>query len=256
MSTKDDTFVSNTAIKRLLSDIKIIMKNPLDSQGIYYMHDEENVLKGYAMIMGPADTDYENGYYFFEITYPGDYPHSPPLFKYHTNDGVMRFNPNLYRNGKVCLSVLNTWRGEGWTSCQTISSILLTVCSILCTDPLLNEPGIAKNHRDCAPYNEILRFKNIEIAIYQMLKDGSSYFNNRLFNRFKPIMEAKFTENYENILNKVLENHKKTPKPVELKTNLYGLVILVDYSKLLTNIKSLRRLCACPSKKNKKVDES
>ena len=31
---------------------------------------------------------------------------------YLTNDGNTRFHPNLYRNGKVCLSVLNTWRGK------------------------------------------------------------------------------------------------------------------------------------------------
>ena len=46
---------------------------------------------------------------------------------YLTNDGKTRFNPNLYRNGKVCISLLNTWKGEQWTSCQTIESILLSL---------------------------------------------------------------------------------------------------------------------------------
>ena len=27
----------------------------------------------------------------------------------------VRFNPNLYSDGKVCLSLLGTWHGEGWT---------------------------------------------------------------------------------------------------------------------------------------------
>ena len=30
---------------RLLQDIKEIMKNPLESQGIYYKHDESDMLK-------------------------------------------------------------------------------------------------------------------------------------------------------------------------------------------------------------------
>ena len=30
-------------IKRLVQDIKTIKKNPLDSQGIYYKHDEDNI---------------------------------------------------------------------------------------------------------------------------------------------------------------------------------------------------------------------
>ena len=46
-----------------------IFKNPLTDNGIYYCHDEEDILKGYAMIMGPEGTPYFGGYYFFEFSY-------------------------------------------------------------------------------------------------------------------------------------------------------------------------------------------
>ena len=40
--------------------------------------------------------------------------------------------------------VLNTWKGEQWTGCNTIKSILLILCSLLNDDTaLLNEPGIS-----------------------------------------------------------------------------------------------------------------
>ena len=90
-------FISNSTAKRLLHDVKSIIKNPLEDQGIYYRHDETNILKGYAMIIGPTDTVYSYGYYLFEIDYPDNYPHAPPLFTYHTNDCVTRFNPEMVK---------------------------------------------------------------------------------------------------------------------------------------------------------------
>ena len=53
--------------KRLLKDVVDIMKNSLSSQGIYYFHDENNFKKGYAFILGPEETLYENGIYFFKF---------------------------------------------------------------------------------------------------------------------------------------------------------------------------------------------
>ena len=71
-------FISKETISRLLRDVKQIMTNPLTENGIYYVHDDTEMLQGYAMIVGPEDTPYFGGYYFFEINYPIDYPHSPP----------------------------------------------------------------------------------------------------------------------------------------------------------------------------------
>ena len=35
--------------------------------------------------------------------------------------GKVRFNPNLYNDGKVCLSILGTWAGPG-RACQMLSA--------------------------------------------------------------------------------------------------------------------------------------
>lgn len=55
----------------------------------------------------------------------------------------MRFNPNLYNCGKVCLSLLGTWSGETWnpevsSMSQVINSILFL---IFVEEPYFNEPG-------------------------------------------------------------------------------------------------------------------
>ena len=162
--------VSPSTIKRLARDVKEIMKNPLEENGIYYMHSETDMLHGQALIVGPTETPYAYGYYYFDIRFPTNYPQSPPVFTYDTNDGMTRFNPNLYKNGKVCISVLNTWRGEQWSPCQTISSILLSVCTVLNNKPLLNEPGIKETDPDFLNYNKIITYKNFSIGIIGMLE--------------------------------------------------------------------------------------
>ena len=162
--------IDSSTIKRLAKDVKYLLKNPLDSENIYYKHDENNILKGYALIIGHENTPYEFGFYFFQFDFPSNYPFSPPVVTYLTNDGKMRYNPNLYINGKVCLSILNTWTGEGWTSCQSIYSVLLTLSSILNNNPLLNEPGIKENNNNIYNYNLLLSYKNIEFTIIKQFE--------------------------------------------------------------------------------------
>ena len=55
------------------------------------------------------------GIYEFDIEFPPSYPTVPPLVTFKTTaGGRVRFNPNLYACGKVCLSLLGTWLGEKW----------------------------------------------------------------------------------------------------------------------------------------------
>ena len=192
------TFISKETKNRLLKDIKHIIKNPLTDQGIYYSHDDSDMLKGYAMIVGPSDTPYFGGFYFFEFTYPYDYPHTPPKVKYCTNGNGIRFNPNLYICGKVCVSLLNTWRGDQWTSCQTISTVLLTLCTLLCEDPLLNEPGVNYGHKDMNNYNEIIEFSNLNIAVCDIVNKKKGIYQ-PFFDLFYPFIKENFNINYDKL---------------------------------------------------------
>jgi len=230
--------VSKESIMRLLKDVKQIIQNPLTDNGIYYVHDDTEMLKGYAMIVGPSDTPYFGGFYFFKFTYPVDYPHSPPSVTYCTNADNIRFNPNLYKCGKVCISLLNTWRGEQWTSCQTISTVLLTLCTLLCKNPLLNEPGVSKNHPDCISYNKIIEYKNIDVAIMQMYVKKPGVFLEE-FTMFYPYLKENFIKKRDKILEtlKLKANDKSLNE--NLTTGLYGMVVNVDYPKLLETFENV-----------------
>ena len=236
------TFVSKDTIARLLKDVKQILKNPLTENGIYYIHDDTDMLKGYALIIGPSDTPYFGGNYFFELNYPTDYPHSPPKVKYWTNANNIRFNPNLYACGKVCVSLLNTWRGDQWTSCQTISSVLLTLCTLLCSDPLLNEPGVDKKHNDMNSYNEIIEFANIDIAVCDIIEKKESVFM-PFFENFYPFIKENFIQNYYKLLataNKKNDEFKN--QVVNFKTGYYSMNVNVDYNKLIKRLESYKEL--------------
>jgi ubiquitin-conjugating enzyme E2 Z len=231
MSDNKNAVISKEAIGRLLRDVKNIMRNPLVDNGIYYVHDDEDLLKGYAMIVGPSETPYFGGFYFFEFNYPYDYPHSPPGVKYMTNGDNIRFNPNLYVNGKVCISLLNTWRGEQWTSCQSISTVLLNLCTLLCKDPLLNEPGVSKTHSDFANYTKIVEYKNIEIAVLRMVKRDTTSFCEQ-FNVFYPNLKENFVKNNDAILKYLEAKANNEIAPEKITTSMYGMVTVIDYKKL------------------------
>ena len=47
----------------------------------------------------------------------------------------MRFNPNLYNCGKVCLSLLGTWSGPGWDpKASTLLQVLVSIQSLIMVD--------------------------------------------------------------------------------------------------------------------------
>ena len=236
------TIISKDTISRLLKDVKHIFKNPLTENGIYYIHDDSDMMKGYALIIGPSDTPYFGGNYFFEITYPSDYPHSPPKVKYCTNGNNIRFNPNLYKCGKVCISLLNTWRGDQWTSCQSISTVLLTLCTLLCNNPLLNEPGVLPSHNDIKPYNEIILFSNLDIAVCDIImKKPGIYIE--FFNLFYPYIKEIFNQNYNNhiefVKNKLNENNSMSKTIV---TNIYQMSLNIDYSKIIIKLNKSKHI--------------
>ena len=228
------TFISKETITRLLSDVKQIMKNPLYDNGIYYIHDDSDILKGYALIIGPSDTPYFAGNYFFEFKFPTDYPHSPPKVTYCTNGNNIRFNPNLYKCGKVCISLLNTWSGEQWTSCQTISTVLLTLCSLLCKNPLLNEPGVTINHAEFENYTKIIEFSNIDVTICDIINKREGVYM-YFFDLFNDVLIENFKKNYENVVEfinkKIDENNCKSNANI-IKGGFYNMNVNIDYSKL------------------------
>ncbi|KAI1978877.1 hypothetical protein LOZ53_002790 [Ophidiomyces ophidiicola] len=142
---------------------------------------EEDIQNIKALIIGPAETPYEFGFFEFDIKFPKEYPASPPKVEsVTTNGGRTRFNPNIYACGKVCLSTLGTWRGESgeqWSSAQGLESILISIQSLMSSNPYENEPGYedAKGEADLkamAKYVEKIYHETLRITVIQRLEDA------------------------------------------------------------------------------------
>ncbi|RPD67361.1 ubiquitin conjugating enzyme family protein [Lentinus tigrinus ALCF2SS1-7] len=118
------------------------------NSSVFLRVDETRVDVIKALITGPEGTPYYNGCFLFDVFLGPNYNQSPPSVKYMTtNGGKFRFNPNLYADGKVCLSLLGTWSGPGWIAGKsTLLQVLISIQSmILCEEPYLNEPGWANS---------------------------------------------------------------------------------------------------------------
>jgi ubiquitin-conjugating enzyme E2 O len=62
-----------------------------------------------VILIGPSDTPYEYAPFLFDFVFPENFPYSPPKAFFHSwTSGEGSVNPNLYEDGKVCLSLLNT----------------------------------------------------------------------------------------------------------------------------------------------------
>lgn len=104
-----------------------------------------------VLIIGPEGTPYADAPFVFDLYLnPTKFPNEPPQVYFHSHtNGLGRCNPNLYEEGKVCLSVLGTWAGdksESWS--PTKSSLLQVFVSIsglvLVRSPYHCEPAFAK----------------------------------------------------------------------------------------------------------------
>jgi ubiquitin-protein ligase len=87
-----------------------------------------------SFIAGSSGTPYAHGLFEFDVCLH-NYPLEPPLVNIKTTAGAsIRFNPNLYHTGKVCLSLLGTWEGhkeETWSPARTISQVLVSIQSLV-----------------------------------------------------------------------------------------------------------------------------
>ncbi|KAF6717594.1 Ubiquitin-conjugating enzyme E2 Z [Oryzias melastigma] len=189
----DNEKASQQCILRIKRDIMSIYKEP--PPGMFVVPDPQDMTKIHALITGPFDTPYEGGFFLFLFRCPPDYPIHPPRVKLiTTGHNTVRFNPNFYRNGKVCLSILGTWTGPAWSPAQSISSVLISIQSLMTENPYHNEPGFEQERHpgDSKNYNECIRHETMRVAVCDML-EGKVPCPDALWS----VMEKSFLEYYD-----------------------------------------------------------
>jgi ubiquitin-protein ligase len=246
--------MSDPSLRRLAKDVAELARNPLDDSGIFYYHHEDDIRKATAVIRGPEDSLYQDGYYVFSFEYPTSYPLEPPkvtlLSRAPTigqttaasprSDGrrnYVRLHPNLYVNGKVCLSMLGTWPGEPWTSCCTIRILLVVMQSILDGDPYMNEPNVRTSDPSHAPYNMAIKFHN--------LYDGLVAFRRSTLPKLPAELQARVTPHVTHSVGAALARLRAGESELpsgECWVQLYSFGTRLEYDLLIGLLGSLEEL--------------
>ncbi|XP_056342468.1 baculoviral IAP repeat-containing protein 6 isoform X7 [Oenanthe melanoleuca] len=196
---KNASDANSAARARRLAQEAVTLSTSLplsSSSSVFVRCDEERLDIMKVLITGPADTPYANGCFEFDVYFPQDYPNSPPLVNLETTGGhSVRFNPNLYNDGKVCLSILNTWHGrpeEKWNP-QTSSflQVLVSVQSlILVAEPYFNEPGYERSRgtpsgtQSSREYDGNIRQATVKWAMLEQMRNPSPCFKEVIHKHF------------------------------------------------------------------------
>ena len=132
-------------MRRVVKEHKIMQTSLPD--GIFVRTWELRLDLLRVLIIGPFDTPYEFAPFVVDFHFGSNFPTTSPDAHFHSWTGnAGRINPNLYEDGKICLSLLGTWnadeRNEEWSSKRsTILQILVSLMGLV----LVKEPYFSKN---------------------------------------------------------------------------------------------------------------
>ena len=162
--------------RKIIKEVKEI-NDESEHINIYALLDEEFNLS--VMMIGPSDSPYHGGFFLFKVKFTEDYPFSPPRIsfitpQFHKN---CRLHPNLYQEGKVCLSILNTWDKNEWSPILTLEKIFLTIQGLLNDNPIINEPRyedrVLGTHQEAKDYYTVALYRTLTVAVLGMLSHPS-----------------------------------------------------------------------------------
>ncbi|KAG8872742.1 hypothetical protein FRB97_007396 [Tulasnella sp. 331] len=139
---------SRLFMARLSKEYKMLNSSLPDTIIVRAYEDRTDLLR--SMIIGPENTPYEGAPFMIDWFLDETFPQTPPIAHFHSwTNGNGRVNPNLYEEGKVCLSILGTWAGdknESWSPLR--SSLMQALVSIqglvLVKEPWFCEPAYEK----------------------------------------------------------------------------------------------------------------
>ncbi|KAG9103116.1 hypothetical protein FRC06_000178 [Ceratobasidium sp. 370] len=117
-------------LTRLAKEYKVLASSLPNTILVRAYEDRSDLLR--CLIIGPQNTPYEDAPFVIDWFLDSSFPQTPPQAHFLSwTNGNGRVNPNLYEEGKVCLSILGTWSGdknESWSAAR--SSLLQALVSI------------------------------------------------------------------------------------------------------------------------------
>ncbi|KAH7082681.1 hypothetical protein BKA63DRAFT_501415 [Paraphoma chrysanthemicola] len=141
------TAASSSAFMRRIGKEHKILRGSLPP-GIFVRTWESRLDLIRVLVIGPNETPYEYAPFVIDFHLGSTYPQTPPEAFFHSwTNGNGPVNPNLYEDGKICLSLLGTWhtdeRNESWSPTKsTLLQVLVSIMGlVLVKEPYYNEAG-------------------------------------------------------------------------------------------------------------------
>ncbi|MCJ1261063.1 hypothetical protein MMC22_000927 [Lobaria immixta] len=222
-------------MKRMVRE-RVNLEKPNDDYFVRF--EDDNLLRFHAYVIGPADSLYAHKFVKLRFDIPDGYPLKPPTCTFIQHSGG-RLHPNLYVEGKVCLSILGTWPGDKWANAMTIETVLITIRSLLDNSPYKHEP----KQNDNPNFNQYVQYTTWQSLLLDYVKNEGDVVA-------KAFLEKHISQNGSNIIDELKRqananarlkqlvspysqycgNRNETPK-VNYETLLKEVVKLVDQCK-------------------------
>jgi len=169
-----------------------------EESSVFFRFCDESMCHAQMLIIAVDDTPYATGCFIFDIKFPDNYPAAPPKVNLQTTGrGAVRFNPNLYNCGKVCLSLLGTWsgrsEGERWNpGLSTFLQVAISIQSLIFVpEPYFNEPGwerymgTADGDRRSKQYNVVIEKGTTQHAIIEQIENPPAVWKDVIHTHFR-----------------------------------------------------------------------
>jgi ubiquitin-conjugating enzyme E2 A len=134
--------MSSFATVRLTRELNKLQSESDKLEGIT-IEKPNDLMVWFAKIKGPPETPYEEGTFDMQLTFDSEYPVKAPSVKFLTP----MYHPNIYRDGKICVDILQS---HEWTPAQNVRTILVSIISLL-MDP---NPSSPANREAAELYNK------------------------------------------------------------------------------------------------------
>jgi ubiquitin-conjugating enzyme E2 A len=105
---------------RLTKELNKIQKEPIEG---FTLTNVENIMIWIGELEGPKDTPYENNKFKLQISFDEEYPVRAPSVKYLQ----FIFHPNIYKDGKICVDILQS---SEWTPALSVRTIIQSLRSL------------------------------------------------------------------------------------------------------------------------------
>ena len=139
-------------INRITKELERIKKEPIEG---FTLTNCDNIVVWEGILNGPSDTPYEKGKFKMQISFGENYPLKAPSVKFLQ----FIYHPNIYKDGKICVDILQP---DGWTAAQNVRSIIISLRSLF-MDPNPKSPA---NREAAELYIKSIDEYNIKVREY------------------------------------------------------------------------------------------